>query len=193
VQQPTVDDWDKLQRLLRYLNGSWELGIRITPDDDLTIAAFIDVAFAIHPDARSHTGTVIMVGQGPIYTQSVKQRINTKSSTEGEMVGVSDSVGQVLWTRNFVGAQGYEVKPAKLLQDNMSTIQLIKNGFNSADRTRHIHIRHFFVKDKIDSKEVVVQYEPTESMIADLMTKPLMGNQFLKLRDQIMVNTSEQK
>jgi hypothetical protein len=191
VQEPTSVDWKKLERVLRYLNGTPNLGIAIEPDRDLTVTAFIDAAFAVHGDARSHTGAILTLGSGPIYVKSAKQKINTKSSTEAELIAVSDTVGQVLWTRNFMAAQGYQLRPTKIMQDNMSTIRLLKNGFNSADRTRHIHIRHFFVKEKIDNGEVSVEYEPTESMVADMMTKPLTGEAFIKLRDMIMINTSE--
>jgi hypothetical protein len=190
VQEPTSVDWKKLDRVLRYLNGTPNLGIAIEPDKDLTVTAFIDAAFAVHGDARSHTGAILTLGSGPIYVKSSKQKINTKSSTEAELIAVSDTVGQVLWTRHFMEAQGYSLKPARIKQDNMSTMRLLNNGFDSADRTRHIHIRHFFVKEKIDDGEVTVEYEPTESMIADMMTKPLTGEAFIKLRDMIMINTS---
>jgi hypothetical protein len=190
VQDPTTVDWKKLDRVLRYLNGTPDLGITIEPDKDLTITAFIDAAFAVHGDARSHTGAILTLGSGPVYVKSSKQKINTKSSTEAELIAVSDTVGQILWTRHFMAAQGYNLTPTEIKQDNMSTIRLLKNGFDSADRTRHIHIRHFFVKEKIDNGEVTVEYEPTESMVADMMTKPLTGEAFLRLRDKIMTDTS---
>ena len=72
--------------------------------------------------------------------------------------------------------------PAVLYQDNMSTIAMLKNGRASSDRTRHINIRYFFVKDRVDAGEIRVEYKPTEQMIADILTKPVQGSLFLKLR-----------
>ena len=74
-----------------------------------------------------------------------------------------------------------------IYQDNQSAILLEKNGkASSGKRTRHINIRYFFVKDRIDGKEVSVTYCPTGEMVADLFTKPLHGSLFKKFRDQIM-------
>ena len=94
---------------------------------------------------------------------------------------------QVLWTRYFLEAQGYGVKASIVYQDNQSTILLADNGkASSGRRTRHINIRYFFIKDRIDSGEVKVEYCPTKDMVADYFTKPLQGSQFIKLRNQIM-------
>jgi hypothetical protein len=121
-----------------------------------------------------------------IYAQSSKQKLVTVSSTEAELVGVSDGLKQVLWTRNFLLEQGYDLGPAKLFQDNQSTIQLATTGKSKSSRTRHVAIRYFFVADRVKSKEVAIEYLPTEDMIADILTKPLQGEQFVKLRNQLL-------
>jgi len=58
-----------------------------------------------HPDMKSHTGIYMTLGKGATYTTSCKQKLNTKSSTEAELVAVDDAMGQVLWTRHFLAAQ----------------------------------------------------------------------------------------
>ena len=75
---------------------------------------------------------------------------------------------------------------AIIYQDNQSTIAMAERGRSSSERTRHIHIRHFFIKDRIDSGEVKLKYLPTEEMIADILTKPLQGALFRKLRGKLM-------
>jgi hypothetical protein len=115
----------------------------------------------------------------------------TKSSTEAELVGVSDVLPQVIWTRNFLIAQGYEVRDSEVYQDNKSAILLEENGRGSSSkRTRHIDIRHFFVTDRIAGKEMSVAYCPTGDMVSDFFTKPLQGALFRKLRSIIMNNDS---
>jgi hypothetical protein len=135
---------------------------------------------------RSHTGGTMSMGTGATYSTSKKQKLNTKSSTEAELVGVNDVLPQALWTKYFLEAQGYGTT-ALLHQDNQSTIKLSENGKASSRKgTRHIHIRYFFITDRIARKEVAIQYCPTKKMVADYFTKTLQGKLFYKFRDQIM-------
>ena len=66
----------------------------------------------------SHTGTIISMELGSIYSRSIKQNLNTKSSTEAELVGTNDGTGKILWTTYFLKGQGYNTKETKLYQDN---------------------------------------------------------------------------
>ena len=109
---------------------------------------FIDAAFEVHKDMRSHTGAYMTFGRGLMNGASNKQKINTTSSTEAEVVGVHDNMPAVLWTRYFLQEQGYPLKPLILHQDNQSSILLENNGrASSGKRTRHMNIRYFFVSD----------------------------------------------
>jgi KUP system potassium uptake protein len=114
------------------------------------------------------------------------QKLTPKSSTEAELIGFSDTVGQVIWTRNFLEALGYKMEPATVYQDNLSTIAMIRNGSPTSHRTRHINIRFFFAKDLETRGEINVEYCPTEDMIADFFTKPLQGALFIRMRGLIM-------
>ena len=117
---------------------------------------------------------------------TVREKLNTTSSTEAELVAMTEAGNQVLWTRNFLIQQEYDIGPAIIYQDNMSTIQLIKNGKSNSERTRHIDIKFFFLHDRIIQSHIIVTYKSTEEMIADLLTKPLQGEQFRALRDQVL-------
>jgi hypothetical protein len=126
------------------------------------------------------------MGTGAALSSSRKQKLNTKSSTEAELVGIDDVLPQALWTKYFMEAQGFGVTTI-LNQDNQSTIKLSENGKASSGKgTRHINIRYFFITDRIARKEVAIQYCPTKEMVADYFTKPLQGALFYKFRDQIM-------
>ena len=78
----------------------------------------------------------------------------------------------MIWTRNFLLDQGYEVGASTIYQDNQSTIAMVKNGKSNSSRTRHIAIRFDFVADRVTSKEIKVKYIRTGDMIADILTKP---------------------
>ena len=126
-------------------------------------------------------------GTGTPITKSQKQKLNTRSSTEAELVGADDASGSILWTKSFVEAQGYKVKKNILNQDNKSTILLLENGKKSSSkRTRAINIRYFFLTDQIEKGNLNVEHCPTTEMIGDFFTKPLQGKLFTKLRNQIM-------
>ena len=135
---------------------------------------------------RSHTGGTMTLGKGSVISKSIKQKLNTKSSTEAELVGADDISGQLLWTRYFLQAQGYDFKTV-LLQDNQSCILLLENGRDSSSKcTRHLNIRYYFLTNQIQKKELEVKYCSTHDMLADFFTKPLQGIKFKKMQNRIL-------
>jgi hypothetical protein len=92
----------------------------------------------------------------------------------------------MLWVKTFLEGQGYDVGAARLYQDNLSCKALLENGRSNSERTRHVAIRYFFLKDRIDKREVEVKYLPTDDMVADILTKPLHGAQFRRLRKMLL-------
>ena len=93
-------------------------------------------------------------------------------------MALSDTASRAIHLRRLIEAQGYEVGPCVLFQDNLSCMALIKKGGPCSDRSRHIHIRHFWVKDAVDAKEAKLVHKGTEEMWANLLTKPVQGKQF---------------
>jgi hypothetical protein len=186
VQEPTVQDYGKLQRLLKYINGTRDIWLTLEAEEGWGLFAYIDASYGTHPDGKSHTGVCMLLGKGAFYVQSCKQKIVSKSSTEAEIVAVSDGLSEVIWARNFLLGQGVRLGPAVVYQDNKSTMALIAKGRSTSSRTKHINIRYFFVKDRVESGEIVIKYAPTEDMLADLLTKPLQGELFRKLRHSLL-------
>jgi hypothetical protein len=88
--------------------------------------------------------------------------------------------------QEFLRAQGEAYHPAVIYQDNQSTIAMLKNGMSKSDRTRHIAIRYFWTKEKVDSGSLEISYIPTDEMVADVLTKPLQGEKFLNLRAKLL-------
>ena len=155
---------------------------------NLSIAQWwADAAFAVHPDMKSHTGGTMILGKGAIQSISQKQQINTKSSTKAEIVGTDNVLSHLLWTKNFLEAQGYPSKQTILHQDNTSAILLEKHGRDSTSKnSQHIHIRFYFIKDHIENGDLEIKFCPTDKMIADYMTKPLQGAKFFRFCKIIM-------
>ena len=110
VSSPSVDDKEKLDRLLDFLHGMIDdrriLGA--TSLDEMIM--WVDASFATHANKRSHTGGTISFGVGVVHSKLSKQKLNTKSSTEAELVGVSEYLPYHIWIVNFLKCQGYEIK-----------------------------------------------------------------------------------
>jgi hypothetical protein len=171
----------ELGRLMKYLEGTIGLPLILGMDKSGKIRWYTDAAFAAHNNMKSHTGAVMTMGQGAANSQSSKQKLNTKSSTESEFVAVDDVISQVIWTRYFLEGQRERINDNIVYQDNQSAIKLEKNGMKSSKKqTRHISIRYFFVTDRISAKELNVEYCPTLDMLGDYFTKPLQGSLFRK-------------
>lgn len=120
--------------------------LKLSSDDMSILKWWIDESYGVHDNMRSHTGTTVSLGRGSVYSRLSKKKLNTKSSTEAELVGASDGASQILWTSYFLQDQGENIKESRLHQDNQSALLLEKNGpMSSSQRTRHINI-HFFLK-----------------------------------------------
>ncbi len=181
------DNWKKLTHMMSYIRGTRRLPLILGADGTGILKWWVDGSFAIHPDMRGHTGGGLSLGRGFPIVASMKQKLNTQSSTESEIVAVNDCMPAICWTRYFLEAQGYGVTENIVFQDNKSAILLEKNGeASSSKRTKHINIRFFFVTDRISKNEMRVDWCPTGDMTGDCLMKPTQGSLFRKFRDQIM-------
>jgi hypothetical protein len=187
VKEPNEGDWTKLLKALGFLKGTINDVLTLEADDTQTMSWYIDAAFAVHADMKSHTSAVFTMGKGAILSDSLKQKVNSRSSTESEIVGVDDEIHKVVWAKRFVEHQGFKVKLNIVYQDNTSSMKLEQNGkASSGKRTRHFDIKIFYVTDLVSRDVVQVKYCPTDEMIGDYMTKPLVGAKFKRFRDLIM-------
>jgi hypothetical protein len=186
VQQPSQQDEEKMEKALKYLNSTKHLNLTLEPGEELKITTSIDASHGIHVDGKGHTGGTYSLGKGAIHARSTKQRIVSKSSAESELIAVSDYMSNPLQAREFLRELGYEVPPVEVQQDNQSTIKLIEKGRAGTERTRHIAIRYFFIKDRVDAGEARVNYTPTEDVTADILTKPMTGWRFRRHRHVLL-------
>ena len=194
VREPDRQDWHKLVHLMKYIRGTKGLPLILSADGSGVLKWYVDGSYTVHPNMRGHTGAGLTMGRGYPISASTKQKLNTRSSTESELVGVDDLMPSILWTRQFLEAQGYGVRENIVLQDNRSAILLEKNGkASSSKRTKHINIRYFFVTDMIKKGKMSVEWCPTDDMVADFWTKPTQGALFARHRDLVMGVESPKK
>ena len=185
VSKPTIEDERKLSRVLDFLSNTLE-DVRIIGADNLdNLYMWVDASYATHPNMRSHTGGAMSFGTGILHGKSSKQKSNTKSSTEAELVALSDYIPYHIWMIIFLRHQEYKIKNKILYQDNQSAIKMEVNGRNSCTgNSRHIDIRYFLIHDRIKKVNLDVVYR--------FFTKPLQGKTFKKFRSAIMGHENQE-
>jgi hypothetical protein len=187
VRAPNKDDWNKLVHFMRYIRGTRTMPLILSASGSGILKWWVDASFAVHPNMRGHSGGGLSLGRGFPIVSSTKQKLNTRSSTETEIVGDDDFMSAICWNHYFMKSHGYDVKDNILFQDNKSSILLENNDkASSSKRTKHINIRYFFITDRVSKEEVSVVWCRTGDMIGYYATKPLQGALFRKFRDQIL-------
>ena len=100
VKEPTKGDWEKLVRLMKYLNGTSKMALTLSANNLHVVWWFVDVAYAVHPNFKSHTGRIMTMGKGAVQSSSIKQKLVTRSTCESELVGADDA-RQKFYGQNF--------------------------------------------------------------------------------------------
>ena len=157
THEPNDGDWNKLLKMMGFLKGTVNDVLTLEADDLQVLYWYIDAAFAVHPDMKSHTGMIFTMGKGAIVSSSTKQKVNSRSSTEAELIATDDKISKIITIKRFLEHQGFRIKVCVIYQDNTSTMKLQNNGkVSSGKRTRHYDIKLFYITDLIARKEVKV-------------------------------------
>ena len=146
--KPNHKDWTKLCQMMRFLKQVKDK-LTLRADSSGCLSWHCNTAFALHIDFRSHTGSTFLMGDRAITSLSRKQGMNTRSSTEVEVVATDKIVSPMIWTQLFLKAQGYPVKENILYQDNKRAMLLKTNGHKSAGKhSHHSNIQYFYITDQ---------------------------------------------
>ena len=152
----TEGDLSKLVHLQQFLKGTADNTLILEADRDKRNHTWIDAAFAVHQDMKSHTGGCQSLGRGVMHSKLSKQKLNRKSSTESEFVGASDYLPFELWTMRFMKSQGIDIKTGLVYQVNESARKLEINGqASTGQRSRNIDIRYYWVNDAIERERAL--------------------------------------
>jgi len=188
VQEPDMDDWKKLIRVLGYLKGTVDFELVKSCKNLDTLTWYIYVTYAVHHDMKGKSGALLRIGESMVFSPSNKQKLITRSSTETEteLIAVDDALLMIQWTREYMKDQGYDLETI-IKEDNKSSMILMKNRrVLSGKRTKHLDICYFYVKDLLERGIVKIEHCCAEDMIADFFTKPLQGRKFKIMRDLIL-------
>ncbi|GKA58165.1 putative ribonuclease H-like domain-containing protein [Tanacetum coccineum] len=153
--------------IFRYLKGQPKLGLWYPRDSPFDLEAFSDSDYALASlDRKSTTKGCQFLGKRLISWQCKKQTIVANSTTEAEYVAAANCCGQVLWIQNHMLDYGFNFMNTKIYIDNESTICIVKNPvFHS--KTKHIEIRHHFIRDSYEKKLIQVIKSQQKPNVAD--------------------------
>nr|GEW77532.1 hypothetical protein [Tanacetum cinerariifolium] len=167
--------------IFRYLKGQPKLGLWYPKDSPFELEANTDSDYAgASLDKKSTTGGCQFFGRRLISWQWKKQTVVAKSTTEAEYAAASKCCGHVLWIQNQMLDYGYNFMNTKIFIDSESTICIVKNPvFHS--KTKHIEIRHHFIKDSYEKRLIQVIKIHTDHNVADLLTKAFDVSRFYYL------------
>ncbi|GJT14003.1 putative ribonuclease H-like domain-containing protein [Tanacetum coccineum] len=168
---PKASHLHVVKRIFRYLKHQPKLGLWYPRDSPFELEAFSDSDYAgASLDRKSTTGGCQFLGRRLISWQCKKQTIVANSTTEAEYVAAAHCCGQVLWIQNQMMDYGFNFMNTKIHIDNESTICVVKNPVYHS-RTKHIEIRHHFIRDCYEKRLIDVLKIHTDSNVADLLTK----------------------
>ena len=188
MHRPTVDHWNAVKRVLRYLSGTLTHGILLRKQSAPLLHAFSDADWSGDSDDYVSTnGYIVYLGSQPLSWTSKKQKGVARSSTEAEYRAVANTAAEVRWICSLLTELGVNLSSAPTVYcDNIGATYLCANPvFHS--RMKHIAIDYHFVRSQIQSHALRVTHVSTHDQLADGFTKPLQRNQFQNLRAKIGV------
>ncbi|CAI5730583.1 unnamed protein product [Peronospora farinosa] len=172
---------DAAIRVLRYLKTTRDYGIIYDGSaSEVQATAYTDADWGSNiDDRRSVSGIMVMVGGAPVVFKSKYQRTVALRSAEAEYMALSFCTQEVLWVRAMLKDLGHEQVGATLVyEDNQGAIGLASNSGYKA-RTKHVDIRHHFIRENVAQDIIVVKYKSTVDQLGDMLTKAL-GTKRLK-------------
>lgn len=190
MASPTNQHWQLIKRIFRYIKATINYGLKIGLNSSFKapLVGFSDADWAGDTsDRKSTTGYIFYLFGSVVSWNSKKQPTVALSSTEAEYMALAEVTKEAIWIRKFLDSLGYtQTTPTLLMEDNMGAIELAKNPVHHS-RTKHIDIRHHFVREKLASNEIELCYIQTGDQIADALTKPLTRDKFDKLCQQMLL------
>ena len=188
VSSPTVVHLQSAMKILKYLAGTAEKGLKFSPSGNSRIISFSDADYANDLDSRrSVSGGISILAGAAISWVSTFQSLVSQSSCESEYVALALQVQQCIFLKNLCLSLrlDIDVKEMIIYEDNQSTINLSKDWI-FRKRTKHIDVKYHLVRHQVIEKKILLCYCPSQSMIADMLTKPQTKFVFQSMREAML-------
>ena len=176
-----------VKRIFRYLKGTVNLGLWYPKNNLFNLVGYSDADYAgSQTDRKSTSGTCHFLGNGLVSWSSKKQNSVALSTAEAEYVAASACCAQSLWIKSTLEDYNEKILRTPILCDNTSTVHMTKNA-DQHSRTKHIDIRYHFLRDHYQKGDIVLEYVPTDTQLADIFTKPLDKSRFAFIRGELNI------
>ena len=181
-----------VKRILRYLKGTSNLGLWYPRSDSCYLYGYTDADYAgSRTDRKSTSGACHFLGHCLVSWHSKKQNSVALSTAEAEYVAAGSCCAQLLWMKQQLSDFGLIFDHIPIKCDNTSAINITKNPVMHS-RTKHIEIRHHFIRDHVHKGDIALEFISTDFQLADVFTKPLDENRFCFIRRELgMQNSAE--
>jgi hypothetical protein len=173
LNQPGTQHWEAGVQVFRYLKGTRDIGLKLiknsTPEDKLV--GYADADWASCPESRrSVSGNLVLLNGNVISWKSKKQPTLSLSSTEAEYKSLGDITKEIMWIKTLLNIR--IPGPTQIFEDNQGAIALANDESNHSNyKTKHMALRHHFIRREIKLKSIVLQFIPSNQMLADFLTK----------------------
>lgn len=171
---PTATHMRALRHLLRYAISTADLSLVYSANGTVTPVGLSDADFAGNPiDRKSINGFIFMLAGAAVTWNAKKQTLVALSTTEAEYIALSHAGREAIWIRSLLREVGFAPTNATDIHcDNLGAIALTSNSTFHA-RSKHFDIKLHWIRDCIRSKDLHIEFIPTDVNTADLFTKPL--------------------
>ena len=179
--------WNRVKRILRYVKGTIQLGLKYKAVKGVKLFGYVDASYADDVDQRrSTTGWCFVIAGATVSWCSRTQRSTSLSTAEAEYIAAADAAREAIWLRQFLSELGFPQESTIIYEDNQAAIALATDHGVSR-RTKHIDVRHHFLRDCVTTGKLVLCYLSSKEMVADILTKAVNTIQFNKLRDVLLL------
>jgi hypothetical protein len=195
MSNPSQADMTKVRRIFKYLTNARHYGLVYKANQHhggvIKLCAYSDADWAGDlTDRKSTTGYCTFMNDNLISWTTKKQSTVALSSCEAEYMAISDVVKEIMWMRIMLTEMDIQIEtPTIIYVDNQSAIKISEND-SAHDRTKHIAIRHYYIRDCIDDGSVKLVWVRSEDQLADILTKPLTPATFTSIRDRLIQSTN---
>ena len=184
---PTETHLSAVKRIFKYLSNTSKLGIWYPKNNNFNLIGYSNADYAgCKIDRKSTSGTCQFLGDKLVSWSSKKQNFVALSTAEAEYVSIGNCCAQILWIKQQLSDYGLCFNKIPIKCDNTSAINLTKNPVHHS-RSKHIEIRHHFIRDHVLNGDIEVEFVPTNIQFADIFTKPLDKTRFEFIRNEIGV------
>ena len=181
LENPSRSNVIQVKQIFRYLQGTADVGIVYKSGQSNALIAYSDADHGgDETSGRSTSGVICMFAGGVVSWLSQRQASVAISITEAEIVAASEAAREVVWLKRLLNDIVELKKKPEISVDNKAAISLAHNPVLHR-RTKHILIRHFFVREKVSEGEVSVEHVTTGLQVADALTKPMLGPRLKQL------------